>query len=233
MGTPGSARRLEETSATLVARRDRALLAAGGERQRHRQELWLARALLAAAVLIAGYLAYFSLSGAALPGCRPEDVCGDVLASSWGNWFGVPVSLPAVGIYLALLAASFGVDRRVRSVTRRRLWSASVALGSTILVAAVWFTGLQMLALEQWCMWCTATHLLASGSGGIMIHRARVATRSGQRVLAAKELGWFAAGAAAIGWVVLAAGQVTSALPAAAASVSAARAARYLRSPLN
>ena len=235
MPTSGSVRRLDEASAPPVALDDgRAGSRLQGARLRRRRELWLARALLAAAVLLASYLAYFSLSGAALPGCRPEDGCGDALSSSWATWLGVPVSVPAVALYLTLLAATFALERKRPQVTRRRLWIASLALGSMILVAAIWFVGLQMFALEQWCKWCTTTHLFASGAAGIMIHQARIATQSQarsagiaphrprQRILSTKEVKWFAAGAAALGWVVLAVGQLTSAAPAGAATAEIA-----------
>jgi uncharacterized membrane protein len=178
----------------------------------------MARVLLTGAVLVAGYLAYFSLSGAALPGCRPEDGCSDALSSSWANWLGVPVSLLAVALYLTLLAATFAARRKLPPVRRRRLWIASVALGSMSLAAAVWFIGLQLFALEEWCTWCTTTHLFASAAGGIMIHQARVATRLRQPILSTKEVRWFAVGAAALGWAVLAAGQLASAAPARAAT---------------
>jgi uncharacterized membrane protein len=178
--------------------------------------------LLTSAVLVASYLAYFSLSGAALPGCRPEDGCGDALSSSWANWLGVPVSVPAVALYLTLLAATFAAPRKLPPVTRRRLWIASLALGSMILVAAIWFIGLQMFALEEWCKWCTTTHLFASGAAGIMIHQARIATRSHQRILSTNEVVRFAAGAAVLGWVVLAAGQLAGAAPAASATAGIA-----------
>jgi uncharacterized membrane protein len=54
------------------------------------------------------------LSGGALPGCRPEDGCSDALSSSWANWLGVPVSVPAVALYLALFGVTFAVERRGR-----------------------------------------------------------------------------------------------------------------------
>ena len=224
MPASGSVRRLDEASAPPVA------LARHGRRR----QFWLARGLLTAAVLIAGYLAYFSLSGAALPGCRPEDGCSDALSSSWANWLGIPVSLPAIALYVALFGATFAVERKLPLVTRRRVWIASLGLGSMILVAAIWFIGLQMFALEQWCKWCTTTHLLASAAAGIMIHQARITTRSQSRcagfaphrprqpILSTKEVKWFAAGAAALGWVVLAAGQLTSAAPARAATAGIA-----------
>jgi uncharacterized membrane protein len=238
MLTSGSARRLDEASAPAArtagnapglgpaALRDgRPELRPQGARQGRRRQLWLARALLTAAVLGASYLAYFSLSGRALPGCRPEDGCGDALSSSWANWLGVPVSLPAVALYSTLLAATFAAPRKLSPVSRRRLWIASLALGSTILAAAIWFVGLQMFALEQWCKWCTTTHVLASAAAAIMIHQARVATRPPRPrrpILSTKEVKWVAAGAAALGWVVLAAGQLASPPPAAAVTAAIA-----------
>jgi uncharacterized membrane protein len=178
--------------------------------------------LLTAAVGIAGYLAYFSLSGAALPGCRPEDGCGGALSSSWANWLGVPVSLPAIALYLALLAATFALPRKLRAETRRRLWIASLALGSVILAAASWFIGLQVFALEQWCKWCTTTHLFASAAAAIMIRQARIASRRAEPILSTKEVLRFAAGSAALGFALLAAGQLASAAPAAVATAGIA-----------
>jgi uncharacterized membrane protein len=199
MNAPDSARRLGQASAP---------------------GLWLARALLMAAALAASYLAYLSLSGGALPGCRPEDGCGDALSSSWATWLGVPVSLPAAALYLTLLVTTFAVERTLPRVTRRRLWIAILALSSTILAAALWFVGLQMFAVERWCSWCTTTHLFASAAAGIMLQEARLSTLSRRPGLSAQEVKWFAAGAAALGWSVLAAGQLVS-TPAARAATSA------------
>jgi hypothetical protein len=132
------------------------------------------------------------------------------------------VTLPAIALYAALFGVTFAVGRKLPQVTRRRLWIASLALGSMILAGALWFIGLQMFALEHWCKWCTTTHLLASVAAGIMIHQARIATRSRQPILSTKEVKWFAAGSAALGWVVLVVGQLTSAAPAAAATAAIA-----------
>jgi uncharacterized membrane protein len=243
----GSARRLSDPSARAARAAgsaprlgpaalhdERAESRPRGARQGRRRQLWLARVLLTAAVLIASYLAYFSLSGRALPGCRPEDGCSDALSSAWAYWLGVPVSLPAVALYVTLLAATFAVERKLPQVIRRRLWIASLALGSMILVAAIWFVGLQMFALEQWCKWCTTTHVLASAAAGILIHQARVATRPPRprrTVLSTKEVKWVAAGAAALGWVVLAAGQLASPPPAAAVTAAIAPNASALPGP--
>lgn len=217
MLTSGSARRLDETEiAPIVPNKART------KRSDRNRQLWLARVLLILAAGVASYLAHHSLSGGALPGCRPEDGCSDALSSSWAHWLGVPVSLPAIAVYIALFGATFAVERKLPPLTRRRLWIASLALGSMILVAAIWFIGLQVFALEQWCKWCMTTHLLASAAAAVMIHQARIAARSRQPILSTKEIKWFAAGAAALGWVAIAAGQLAGAPPAAAATAAIA-----------
>jgi uncharacterized membrane protein len=199
------------------------MLASGSARRLDRaRQLWVARLFAIAAAGVASYLAHHSLSGGALPGCRPEDGCSDALSSSWANWLGAPVTLPAIALYVALFAATFAVQRKLPQETRRRLWIASLALGSMILAAAIWFIAVQTFALDQWCKWCTTTHLLASAAAGIMIHQAHIATRSRQPILSVKEVKWVAAGSAALGWLVLAAGQVVSAAPAAAATAAIA-----------
>jgi uncharacterized membrane protein len=199
------------------------MLASGSARRFDRaRQLWVARLFVIAAAGVASYLAHHSWSGGALPGCRPEDGCSDALSSSWAHWLGAPVSVPAIALYGALFGATFAVQRKLPPVTRRRLWLASLALGSMILAAAIWFMGLQVFALEQWCKWCTTTHLLASVGAGIMIYQARIATRARQPLLSTKEVKWFAAGSAALGWLVLAVGQLVSAAPAAAATAAIA-----------
>jgi uncharacterized membrane protein len=210
MPASGFVRPPDGAPARRVAQRDgREELRA--RRARTERELWFARALLTAAVLVASYLAYFSLSGGALPGCRPDGGCGDALSSSWANWLGIPVSVPAVALYVTLLAATFAVPRRLRAWTPRRAWLASLALGTVVLAAASWFIGLQVFVLEQWCTWCTTTHLLASGAAGIVIRQARIAIRARQRGSSAKEVRWVTVGALVLAWTMLALGQLAGA----------------------
>jgi uncharacterized membrane protein len=205
----GSAQRLEETASALRK-------GPAESRSVRRQNFWIARVLLTVAIVTASYLAHYSLSGRALPGCRPEDGCSDALSSAWANWFGLPVSVPAIALYAALLALTFAVEQKLRRAIKRRLWLASLALASIVIAAAIWFVGLQAFVVEQWCRWCMATHLLASVAAGLVIHRARCASRPARPrvpLLSATELKWGAAASAALGGVLLAGGQLASSPP--------------------
>jgi len=59
---------------------------------------WLAwvRALLAVAILGAGYLAWLAIHNGSAAGCGPESGCNKVLQSRWAYWLDLPVSVPAV-----------------------------------------------------------------------------------------------------------------------------------------
>ena len=111
----------------------------------------VARALLAVAMVVAGYLAWASFTGGALAGCGPASGCDKVLHSRWSYWLGVPVSAPALGVYVVLLAATF-------ATARRGAWIAVMVLSVTVAGSALWFTGLQVYVLKSLCKYCLAAH---------------------------------------------------------------------------
>ena len=69
--------------------------------------LWLLRLALCIAAGLALFLASLSFSQAGLPpGCGDGSGCADVLTSRWSTVLGLPVSLPAAVVYLAMLAST-------------------------------------------------------------------------------------------------------------------------------
>src|SRR6266480_1415894 len=84
--------------------------------------LFLARILILGALGISAYLAWSSLSGKAVAGCGPDSSCDKVLHSRWGYWFGVPVSVLALLVYIAVLGLTFGMGRKRDAAEQRKLW---------------------------------------------------------------------------------------------------------------
>lgn len=113
------------------------------------------RGLLAMAGGISGYLLWLTLSGQAAAGCTADGGCGSVLASRWSTVLDWPITLPAIGLYALLLAASFQLHQ---------VWARWVLAGgaAAILLAAGWFTAVQGFALQHWCPWCMAAHSAGS-----------------------------------------------------------------------
>src|ERR1035437_2117392 len=102
---------------------------------------WLAwvRALLAVAILGAGYLAWWAIHNGPAAGCGPDSGCDKVLHSRWAYWLDLPVSVPAVLVYLALLGATVLLQKRSSPDEQRGSWAAIITLSVIVAGAALWF----------------------------------------------------------------------------------------------
>lgn len=112
-------------------------------------------ALCAAALSL--YLAALALlTGRLPPGCGEGSGCGDVLTSAWARLFGIPVSLPAIGMYIAL-ATLICLSARIPAARR---WV--ILCAACILAAVVWFIVLQAVVLRAFCVYCMVDHTLGA-----------------------------------------------------------------------
>jgi uncharacterized membrane protein len=120
---------------------------------------WLMGVLALAAAGISGYLLFVSLATKGAPlGCGAGSGCETVLNSRWSNLLGVPVSAPAIAIYLAaIVAVAFACPRQI-AIVRQAAWAALLIIAAAIAAGAVWFIGLQLFELEAICPWCMAAH---------------------------------------------------------------------------
>ncbi len=133
------------------------------------------RGLLIGAIGIDLYLAWVSLSGEAVAGCGPASDCHSVLNSKWAYWFGIPVSVPALLLYLTLFAATFTVTPGRRLSRRRIGWGILLAGAGVIAGAAVWFVALQLLVIQTICPYCMAAHGCAFLAAAVLLGNAPVA----------------------------------------------------------
>lgn len=122
--------------------------------------IWLrwVRLLLGIAILGAGYLAWVAIHHGPVAGCGPGSGCDKVLQSRWAYWLNVPVSIPAVLVYLALLAATVLLQKRPSPDEQRGMWAAIIGLSVIVAGAAAWFVGLQMFVIEAFCKFCLTAH---------------------------------------------------------------------------
>src|ERR1019366_7522347 len=120
--------------------------------------LLLVRALLAVAIVGAGYLAWVASDNGPVAGCGPESGCDKVLHSRWAYWLDIPVSVPALLVYLALLVATVLLRKRPAPDDERGSWAAIIALSVIVAGAALWFVGLQVFVLKAFCKFCMTAH---------------------------------------------------------------------------
>lgn len=123
--------------------------------------MWLARICLLVALCGAAYLASVALRGGPVTGCGPGSGCDRVLSSHWAYWLGLPVSLPAMAVYLSLLAATVTVNRQRSPGLPQVSLHLIITLSLLVLVSALWFLLVQRLFIHAWCKFCLATHASA------------------------------------------------------------------------
>ena len=124
--------------------------------------LKIVRGLVGVASLVTVYLAYVSLAlGGGVPGCGPDSGCDRVLSSPWAYWLGIPVSLPGLGLYAIFLINTFSLRPDEPKKARRTLNVLSLC-ACVMICAAVWFVGVQAVAIQEFCPFCCTAHALAS-----------------------------------------------------------------------
>ncbi len=107
---------------------------------------------------VASYLAFHSVTGTSVAGCGVGDAngCDVVLSSSWSRWLGVPVAVLGLACYASL--ASLSVLLGLRSAAANRwITTAYVTLAIVAAGASLWFIGVQIVAIGNYCKYCLVT----------------------------------------------------------------------------
>ena len=123
--------------------------------------IWVMRCLCLAGLGISAYLAWTAFTMSQAFGCSGGDVidCEHVLKSKWSKVFGIPVSVPAIGLYASLLVMLTFVRSNTPESFRQLVWGGLTAGSLMAGLAALWFIGLQVFALNlKLCPYCLAVH---------------------------------------------------------------------------
>ncbi len=110
-----------------------------------------------AAVGVSGYLTWTTWGPGTVTGCTGNSLvdCDEVLASRWSKWLGAPVSLFGTLTYVGILALGWPAARRPHGLA----WTGLLTFSLLAAGAAIWFTGLQVLALQRFCPYCLTVHV--------------------------------------------------------------------------
>lgn len=132
------------------------------------------RSLLLVALGVDLYLAWVSLSGGSVAGCGPESNCGTVLGSRYAYWLGVPVSLPALGVYGAMLLTSLGLGPSTPPAKQKSAWLILIPCCVTVLAAGLWFIGVQVFLIKTICPFCMTAHASALTASALLLSGAPI-----------------------------------------------------------
>lgn len=117
-------------------------------------------------------------------GCNAfaEFDCDAALASPWAKWLGLPVAAGGTLCYaLALVGSLLAGGRGGAAAVGWRLmeFAAPLAVG-----AGLWFTGVQLVELGSFCVWCLAAHACGLAMAVAILFWRRAATIDGPRQVA-------------------------------------------------
>jgi len=132
-------------------------------------------AALAAIAFVIAAMLFFTPTSA--PGCGAGSGCSSVLSSAWSHVLGIPVTVLAGVIYLDILIAMLVLPRlRLGDDTgepgvplRRWSWNVLVGYGFLLPGAAVWFTVIQLVILNELCIYCTVLHGIGIAIGVMLL----------------------------------------------------------------
>lgn len=167
--------------------------------------LWTFRILCATALTLSGYLAWTALNAIPVYGCGGGEVfdCGHVLTSKYAKVFGLPVSVPAVALYLSLLTVLTFFRRDTPEKLLRTGWSVLTFGAVAAALSGLWFINVQVFELEHLCAYCLGAHSCGLLLAGIILWKRPLGNRQTSR--------WSGASVAAVSVLIVA--QVTSEEP--------------------
>ncbi len=140
--------------------------------------IWVLRCLCLTGLSVSVYLGWTAFSMSPVFGCGGGEIidCNHVLNSRWSKVMGIPVSVPAAGLYSSLLVLLFFVRRDVPAAFARLIWNSLTAGGCLAGLAALWFIGLQIFVVNRICPYCVAVHCCGLVLAAIVL-RNRYSTR--------------------------------------------------------
>lgn len=118
----------------------------------------LAVVLAIAGVAVSGYLVIENLQGDTGI-CVGVHGCATVQNSRYGEWFGIPVSVPGLALYALLGATALAWHFDLRGY-RAELALAGFLGAFAGLLMSGYFTYLEAFVLDAWCSYCIASALL-------------------------------------------------------------------------
>ena len=107
--------------------------------------------------LVSSYLTWVTWHQSPIAGCSGGSLadCDEVLTSAWSKWLGIPVSLFGMIVYVGILAICWP------AVSQKSSWAATGLMALALLAAGsgVWFFGVQVFLLGQFCFYCLSVHI--------------------------------------------------------------------------
>ena len=129
---------------------------------------------------ISAYMTYVGLTGSEIAGCGGGGTfsCDHVLTSRWSKVFGIPVGLPAMGMYVGLVLVLATLASGVTGTLKKWGWAITGVMTASAAFAAIWFIGLQVFVIGHLCPYCLGAHTCGLVLFGLFVFAYRPAKQS-------------------------------------------------------
>ncbi len=84
--------------------------------------------------------------------------CGEVLASRYATWMGIPLAGAGLGTYGLLLMTTAAIALAGSRKTRHTLWAVALTLATLGTLSGLWLLVVQIMIIERICILCDITH---------------------------------------------------------------------------
>jgi len=103
-------------------------------------------------------------------GCGAGSGCDNVMGSRWAYCLrSIPVSLPALALYLMMLVCSLFYEGKESASLDRMIRPLLLMMAGCLVGIALWFSWLQAGVLYSFCKYCTLLHLLGCVSATVVL----------------------------------------------------------------
>ena len=124
---------------------------------------------------VVGYLAWYSFSGGMVAGCGPDSGCDQVLSSRWSSFFGIPVSVLALPVYIVLIIGIIRLCSPKALKAVRNPCDFVIPLCFVVIGAGSWFVIVQLILIKSICYLCMSSHLFGVlGALAVLSHFLRI-----------------------------------------------------------
>ena len=132
--------------------------------------IWVLRVLSSVALCISIYLAWVAYNSTGVAGCGGGIFdCDHVLNSRWSKWFQIPVGAAAALLYLAVISALSFCGTKTTDRRQAYAWRGLTVCGVAAGLAALWFIGLQIFVIGNYCSYCLLAHTCGLTIAGIIL----------------------------------------------------------------
>lgn len=140
---------------------------------------WIMLIVATIGIGVAGYLAWVGLTSSKIAGCSGGSLfdCNHVTTTKWSTVMGIPVGVPALGLYAVMIGCLAYLVGKPSDATPVAIKWTLVTSAAIAGLAAVWFISLQLFVVKHLCSYCLVTHTCSLVIAGLALSQVNLSMK--------------------------------------------------------